>query len=289
MQYERPRALDEAIALGAEFDFEAKYVAGGTAVVLMLQQGLIDPTVLIDLGHLEDVPGITAIEQRDDLIRVGAGVSLTEVARAPVIREWLPDLARAAALVGNVRVRNAATLCGNAAEADHSSDPPAVLVNRGAEVVVVGPNGERREPVESFLVDFLTTTLAPGEIVVALEVPVTEDSTARYTKFRSRSTEDRPCVSVASLAVVGPQRTIDSLHVTVGATTPRPVRLDEVTTALVGRVLDRTTAAEVASSYRAHIEPVSDSRGSAWYRSEVIEVEVRRSLEALAESHGGRS
>ena len=283
MDFRRPASLSEAVGSAVELDGEAKFIAGGTAVILMLQQGLIAPTALISLAGLEDVPGYATIVEHDGILRIGAGVHLTDVASAPSVRRTAPDLARAASQVGNIRVRNAATLCGNIAEADHSSDPPAVLVNRDAEVVIFGPDGPRREPVSDLIVDFLTTTLGPAEIITGVEIPVRVGERSRYDKFRSRSTEDRPCVTVAAAVVTDAAGAVTDLRVTVGAATASPVRLDDVTAGAHGAPMSAEVAAEVAAAYRARIEPLTDARGSSWYRSQVIEVQVRRTLERLAQ------
>lgn len=278
----RPSSVAEAVAVGAEMGYDGKFVSGGTAVVLMIQQGLIAPTALVDLRGLADVPGWGLIEQTEaGRLRIGAGVTLTQVAQAPQIRSALPDLARAVAVVGNVRIRNAATLCGNVAEADHSSDPPSVLVNRDAQVVIVGPQGERREPVATFIRDFLTTSLAHGELITAIEVPVSAGERAVYRKFRSRSEEDRPCVGVAASMSTGPDGTLSHLAITVGASTPCPHRLDDVTRAMLGRRLDGEIERELAAACAASVSPIEDARGSSWYRQRVIEVEVARALEQL--------
>jgi len=282
MDFQRPTSLGEAVECAADLDGGAKFIAGGTAVILMLQQGLIAPEALISLAGLEDVPDYDAIVEEDGRLRIGAGVRMSDVAASPHVLRGAPELAHAVHQVGNIRVRNAATLCGNIAEADHSSDPPAVLVNRDAEVVIFGPDGFRRESVSELIVDFLTTTLGPADVITGVEIPFRPGERSRYDKFRSRSTEDRPCVTVAATLVADDAGALTDLRVTVGAATARPVRLDDVTAAALGSPMTAEVAAEVAAAYRARIEPLTDARGSSWYRSQVIEVQVRRTLEQLA-------
>lgn len=281
MDIQRPASLREAVQCAAGLEGEAKFIAGGTAVVLMLQQGLIAPAALISLGGLEDVPDYRMVFEEGGRLIIGAGVLLSDVASSPHVLRSAPDLAHAVSQVGNIRVRNAATLCGNIAEADHSSDPPAVLVNRDADVVIFGPEGYRREPVSELIVDFLTTTLGPADVITGVEIPFRTGERSRYDKFRSRSTEDRPCVTVAATIMTDAEGIVTDLRVTVGAATAQPVRLDEVTAAAVGSRMSADVAAEVAAAYRGSIEPLTDARGSSWYRSQVIEVQVRRTLEQL--------
>lgn len=282
MDFQRPTTLGEAVDCAVERDGAAKFIAGGTAVILMLQQGLIAPETLISLAGLEDVPEYRTIVEQDGRLRIGAGVTMTDVSSSPHVLRGAPELADALRQVGNIRVRNAATLCGNIAEADHSSDPPAVLVNRDAEVVIFGPDGLRRERVSELIVDFLTTTLGPADVIIGVDIAIRPGERSRYDKFRSRSTEDRPCVTVAATAVTDEAGVLTDLRVTVGAATAQPVRLDDATDAVLGSPLTAEVAAEVAAAYRARIDPLTDARGSAWYRSQVIEVQVRRTLEQLS-------
>lgn len=275
-----PTTVAEACDLLAADPYGTKAIAGGTAVTLMLRQGLIAPDRLVSLAR---IPGFAGIDMNDGAIRIGAGTTLTTIAASPLVREHLPSLAEAAGRVGNVRVRNVATLGGNLAEADYASDPPAVLVSLGAACDVQGPGGRRRLPAEDFVTGFYSTALEPGELLTDLVVPAPADRHAVYLKYVSRSSEDRPCVGVAARVdlrggVVG------ELDVVVGAVASRPQRLPELTRTAAGRPLDDATIAAIADGYRAGVEPMGDPRGSSWYRGEMIAVFVRRALATLAQT-----
>jgi carbon-monoxide dehydrogenase medium subunit len=282
-----PATLAEAAALGREHGWDGKFLSGGTAVVLMLQQRLIHPDVLISLRGLTDVPGWRQITVSGGHLVIGAGVSLSEVADSPAVRRIAPSLAVAASVVGNVRVRNAATLGGNVAEADYASDPPSVLVDLGAEIEVRDDTGTRVVAAADMFTDFFTTDLRAGEIVTAVRVPLPHpDTRSSYTKYRSRSAEDRPCVGVAASLRLG-GGTVELLDVVVGAVAAVPQRWPEITAAALGRPLDRGLAGEIAAGYAEAVDPLDDVRGSAWYRREMVRVMVRRSLESLAGLPGG--
>ena len=285
VQYVEPTTLSEASELARELDVDAKFVSGGTAVVLMLQQRLIAPSVLIGLQAVQDVAGFRDIVTEGDSVRIGGGVTLEQVARSPVIRKLLPSLADSCAVVGNVRVRNAATLAGNVAEADYASDPPAVLTDLGATVDVRTGTGGRTVPVADVMTGFFSTSLESHEVVCAITVPVPQAGTAAaYLKYKSRSSEDRPCVGVAASArhVEG---VTQSLSVVVGAVAPTVQRFPEVTATVIGQPLTSAASAEVAAAYASAIDPIDDARGSAWYRRRMVEVYVRRALAVV----GGRS
>jgi carbon-monoxide dehydrogenase medium subunit len=151
------------------------------------------------------------------------------------------------------------------ADADYASDPPAMLCALDARVVARSVRGEREIAVEELITGYYETSLAPDELIVEVVVPRAD--AAVYRKFRSRSHEDRPCVSVAAA------RTGDGTRVVVGAVAGRPQRFPELSAL--------AEPATVGSAYADAIEPISDVRGSAAYRRRVIEVEVRRALEQL--------
>ena len=278
--------LEDAIAALERYGDEAKVVAGATALTIMLQQGLIAPSAMISIGGID---GLRGIERSDDALTIGALTTHREVELSPIVRDALPTLATTFGVVANVRVRNAATVGGVVAEADYASDPPAMLVALDAEVDVVGPNGDRSLPIRDFLLGFYETALEPSEIVTRIRVPLLPAGSASvYEKFTTRSSEDRPCVGVAAVVRLEADGvTCADLRVAVGAAAEIPQRFDEVEAGVRGRALDEEAAAAVADQYAERIDPLSDMRGSDWYRREMIRVWVRRAIIRAAESVQG--
>jgi carbon-monoxide dehydrogenase medium subunit len=170
-------------------------------------------------------------------------------------------------------VRNRATVGGVLADADYASDPPAMLCALGARAVARGPAGEREVPLEELITGYYETSLRPDELIVEVRVPRADR--AVYRKFRSRSHEDRPCVSVATALAGG------ELRVVVGAVAGRLQQFPDMCAAASGEPPGLQLAGEIAASYARAIDPISDVRGSAAYRRRVIAVEIRRALEAL--------
>jgi aerobic carbon-monoxide dehydrogenase medium subunit len=257
-----PASLDEALALRAEHGEGATVVAGGTFVAILMNQGFLAPAALLSLGGVEELRGI-AVENGE--LRLGAMTTHRAVERSAAVCEGWPVLARAFALVASPRVRNQATVGGVLADADYASDPPAVLAALGARAVLRSPRGERSVPVGELIRGYYETCIEPDELLVEVRVPP-QPARATYRKFRSRSSEDRPCVAVA--AVRG-----DRLRVVVGAVAEVPQEFPD---------LCDGEPAEVAAGYAERIEPLSDARGSAAYRRRVIAAEVRRAVEAVA-------
>jgi carbon-monoxide dehydrogenase medium subunit len=276
--------LAEACGL-ARADPDAKFISGGTALVLLLRQRLLAPTVLVGLRTVGDIPRWRDITADDGWLHVGGAVTLSEIATSAVARRHAPSLARAAGLVGNLRVRNVATMGGAIAEADYAADIPAALVSLGAVIEVSDGASARAVPVADFLLDYFATDLAPHEVVTGVRLPLAPVGTVTsYLKFNSRSAEDRPCVVVAASAVMtGPEAR--SLDVVVGAIGPTPQRWPDVLAAATGGRLEEA-AATVADGYAAACDPLEDIRGSAWYRRDLVRTLVRRAVLSLAQGGG---
>jgi carbon-monoxide dehydrogenase medium subunit len=281
----RPQSIAEAAALLAEHGDDAKVVAGSTALTIMLRNRLIDPAVLVSIGG---IAGLAGREVSDGVLRLGALATHRQVERDPVVRAALPVLADTFAVVANVRVRNAATVGGVMAEADYASDPPAVFLGLDAVVVAEGPAGVRRIPAAEFFVAFYETSLAHDEIVTAVEVPLPAAGTgAVYEKFVTRSSEDRPCVGVFAAARPDGKGGYTGIRVSVGAAAEIPQRFTDLEALGEGTDLSADVCRAIADGYAGRIETLDDVRGSAWYRTEMVRVWVRRALEGARAQAAG--
>jgi carbon-monoxide dehydrogenase medium subunit len=270
-------SVDEAIGTLEHYGDGALVVAGATAVTIMLQQGLIAPAALISIGSID---GLRGVERDGNALRIGALTTHREVVDDPLVQEALPALSRTFGVVANVRVRNAATVGGVLAEADYASDPPAMLRALDAEVEVVGAAGSRTIAIGDFILGFFETALEPGELVTGVRVPILPAGAgAAYEKFTTRSSEDRPCLGVAAIVRLDQATSACSdVRVAVGAAAETPQRFPEIEGAAQGRELDDRLATEIAERYAERIDPISDMRGTSWYRTEMIKVWVRRAI-----------
>ena len=281
-----PTTLDGAIALLGEYGDEAKVVAGATALTILMRQRLTAPAALISIGS---IPGLDTIEERDGAIRISAMVRHRDVELSELIRSRIPVLAETFGKVANVRVRNAATVGGVLAESDYASDPPSVFVALDAEIEVRGPNGDRTIPARDLFVAFYETAIEPDEIVTAVRVPVPPaGSGTAYHKFVTRSSEDRPCVGVAALVQLAADGTVADLRVAVGAAAETPQRFPQTETLAVGQTLTPELTGRIGDAYADAIDTLDDMRGSAWYRTEMVRVWVRRAIATAADAAAGR-
>ncbi len=278
-----PTNLAKATALLAEHGADAKIIAGGTSVVLMLRQRLIAPSVLISLGR---VSGYDFIRHDEDGLHLGALTRLRDAERSQVVYQFCPALAHTFSVVGNIRVRHQATVGGNLAVADYAADPPAMLMALDARVKIVGPETTREVPLSEFFLGFYTTVLDPAEIVAEVIIPSLPNSArAAYFKYTSISAEGRPCVAVGAVADFDSNGRCQDLRIAVGAAVETPQRLADVEALAHGQTLTEELVAAIAEGYVRMLDPLSDVRGSAWYRREMIRVFVRRALEEVRDGH----
>jgi carbon-monoxide dehydrogenase medium subunit len=267
-----PASLEEALALRAEHGEDATVLAGGTFLGILANQGLISPPAYLSLGAVGELRGIAV---RDGELHLGAMTTHSEVERSDAVREAWPVLARTFRLVASPRVRNQATVGGVLADADYASDPPAVLCALGARAVLRSARGERAVAIDELILGYYETCIAPDELLVEVVVPRAPER-ATYRKFRSRSSEDRPCVAVAATRDGG------RVRVVVGAVAEVPQAFGDVCALADDAPLEPALCAEIGRRYAERIEPMTDARGSAAYRRRVTAVEVRRALEELA-------
>jgi carbon-monoxide dehydrogenase medium subunit len=183
--------------------------------------------------------------------------------------------------VASPRIRNQATVGGVLCDADYASDPPTLLVALGARVRLQGTSGEREVLLADFIRDHYDTALADDELLVEALVP-RPPAHATYFKFRSRSSEDRPCVGVAVAAELDADGRCTNLRVVVGAVSGKPQEFPDACVIALGARMTIDVATEIGRRYAARASTLSDVRGSSAYRSRLIAVLVRRSLEPLA-------
>jgi carbon-monoxide dehydrogenase medium subunit len=269
-----PATVEEAVAALA--DEEAVAVAGGTSIGLLVGQGLLAPSVLVWLGR---IPEMAEVAVRDGSLVLGAGVTLWDLAAHPDVRRHLPALADAAGSVGNVRVRAVATVGGALVHADPRQDLPPVLIAYDAHVEVAGPGGRRHLSVDELATGFMSTSLAPGEVVTSVVVPLVADRRGLYRRFTPGSSDDYPTVGVAAAVTVA-EGNIVGARVVVGGAGPRAFLISEAD-ALIGTPVYRAPLARVAAGAAAQAEPVDDRLGSAAYKRRMAAVWVRRVLEEL--------
>jgi carbon-monoxide dehydrogenase medium subunit len=215
--YERPDMLADALALMADADGAARPLAGGTDLIIRIRDGSIRPRTVVDVKGIAEFSRDIRIE--DGWLRIGARTTMTDLLRDDRIRRDYTALAEAAAYVGSVQIRNRATLAGNICNASPAADTAPALLALEARVVAVGQRGRRVIPLDDFFVRSGVTTLAPGELVEAIEMPV---RSGRRGSVHARRTRRRGHdLASVTLAVAIDEDGVT--RVSYGSVGPRPV------------------------------------------------------------------
>lgn len=278
--YYRVHTVDEAAARLAELGEDAKVLAGGQSLVPMMNFRLVRPSALVDISR---VSGLDGILRDGDSLTIGALVRhRTLEALAGQRAAGYELIARAARYVGHFPIRARGTFGGSVAHADPAAEWCLLASAFDASVICRGPHGTREVAVDEFFSGFMTTALAPDEIVTAVRFP-RPWSRASIQEFARRHGD------FAIVAVVAALRCDDGAcgeaRIAVGGVDERPVRAREAEAALSGAQLGEEAIAEAAEAAAQEIDPVGDIHGSAPYRRELTKVLVRRALrEAMGDA-----
>jgi len=273
----QPQSLAEASDLLVKHGDDARPIAGGTTLVILMKQRAVYYPCLVDL---QSIPGLDGISEERDGIRIGALATHGAVERSSVVRNSMPVVAEAFGKIGNVRVRQTASVGGNLAHADYRLDPPPALLALEAEVSIFGPKGSRAIPLRDFFRGMYETALEPGEILVDVKIPfMPEGSKAVYLKYSALSANDWPCLGVAALLAKDNGRCRE-LRLALGGVAMTPVLIRGLEFAR-GLNLSDAVVDEVLGKVDGQISPFSDLRGSEWYKRQMVRVFVKRAIAQL--------
>ena len=268
--YKRAASAAEAIALVSEYGDDAKFLAGGHSLLPLMKLRLAQPSVLVDIGRVDD---LSYIRDAGDHIAIGALTRHMDVEKSPILAQHAPLLAHAASHVGDPQVRHRGTIGGSIAHADPASDLPATTLAMGATYVVQGPSGTREIAASDFYLGFLESALAADEMLTEIRVPKMNGAGWSFQKFNRRA-QDWAIVGVAAWRQNGSSGVA---LVNMGST---PILATSVSQALSSGA-SITEAAELAV---AEAEPQADLNASVEYRTHLAKVLVRRALEAASAS-----
>ena len=263
--YVRAGSAEEAIALIGEHGEDAKFLAGGHSLLPLMKLRLAQPSVLVDIGRVDD---LSYIRDAGDHIAIGALTRHMDVEKSPLLAEHVPLLAHAAGHVGDPQVRHRGTMGGTIAHADPASDLPATTLALGATYVAQGPNGTREIAAADFYQGFLESALAADEMLTEIRVPKMGGAGWSFQKFNRRA-QDWAIVGVAAW-----RRNGDSgvALVNMGST---PI----LATSVSGALAQGASVSDAAQLAAEEAEPQSDLNASPEYRVHLAKVLVRRALE----------
>jgi aerobic carbon-monoxide dehydrogenase medium subunit len=263
--YQRATSADEAIALLGQHGDEAKLLAGGHSLLPMMKLRLAYPSVLVDIGRLDD---LSYVRDAGDHLAIGALTRHRTVETDELVAAQAPLLARVTSQVGDPQVRHRGTIGGSIAHADPASDIPSALLALNGSVVAKGPGGERVIAATELFTGFLESALAPDELLTEIRIPkVGAQAGFSFQKFNRRA-QDWAIVGVSAQRVNGGAQVA---LVNMGST---PLRATAVEQALA----QGASAADAAEAAPEGTEPPSDLNASVEYRQHLARVLVRRAL-----------
>jgi CO/xanthine dehydrogenase FAD-binding subunit len=281
--YHQPATIEEAIALLARYGGEAKLLAGGQSLMPLMNFRLARPAALIDLNA---IAALAYIREVDGHIMFGAMTRQRTIEFSPTVRQRLPLLAEATALVGHLPIRTRGTIGGSLAHADPAAEYPAILMALDGTVVARGPRGERTLGAAELFESYLTTSLRPDELLAEVRLPAMLEGAGFAFEEFSRRHGDFAIVGIAAMLAGQGERCASARLVTAGAG-PVPTRLREAE-----EILERegcsASAIEAASRRAAElVEPDTDIHASAAYRRNLTRVLTGRALRRAVARMGG--
>ena len=278
--YHAPTSLSETFDLLNTYGEDAHLMAGGTALILLLQQGLVQPGHVVGLRGVKELQGIQRTP--DGGLQIRAMATHRQAETSADVKAYCAALANNFSRVATIRIRNQGTVGGNLAHADPAQDPPPMLIALGASAVIASKSGERKIPLDEFFTDFFETAMQPGEVLLSVDLPPLPTNTrVTYKKFLPRTQDDYATVSVAAALRVGQDNTCEDVRIALGAAATTPVHARNVENALRGQRLDAQKIKDASALVRDEVDPLDDLRGSAGYKREMARVWTQRALQEL--------
>ena len=282
--YHAPATVEGAIALLTRYGGEAKLLAGGQSLMPLLNFRLSRPAALVDLNA---IPSLAYIREENGEVRFGAMTRQRTIEFSPLVRQRLPLLTEATALVGHLPIRTRGTIGGSLAHADPSAEYPAVLAALDGTVVVRSPRGERALRPSELFQSYLTTSLGPDEILVEVRLPAMAAGAGFAFEEFSRRHGDFAIVGIATMLVGDGQHCATARLATAGAG-PVPMRLRSAEEILERDGLSEAAVEAAARRAAELVEPDSDIHASAAYRRNLTRVLTGRALRRAKARMGGR-
>ncbi|HXT35759.1 MAG TPA: xanthine dehydrogenase family protein subunit M, partial [Chloroflexota bacterium] len=261
--YQAPSTVAEAVALLQQNE-DAKVLAGGHSLLPMLKLRLSQPSLLVDIGRIEDLKGIT---EENGALRLGAMTTQQVIQDSDLVKKVCPLLAETASHVGDQQVRNRGTIGGTLAHGDPAADQTAAFLALGGTVTAMGPNGERTIAADDLFLDMMTTAVEPDEVLVSVSVPSQPArSGSAYEKF-ANAASGYAIVGVAAVVTLDEQGACKGARVAITGAGSKATRALGVEGALVGHRLDDAAIAAAAEHAAEGLSLMSDLHASEEYRA----------------------
>ncbi len=277
IRYEAPQSLEAAVELLSNVNGLARVLAGGTDLLIQMRSGQVVPGLLIDIKGISEMRAITA---ENGGFRFGAAVTCMELVEHAALATTWPGVTDAVKLIGSIQVKGRATVGGNLCNASPAADSVPALIAAGAIARIVGPKGRREAAVEDIPVGPGKTSLAQGEIVTSIFLPLRPPGSGdAYLRFTPRTEMDIAVVGAGVNLTLDEKGVCSQARVSLGAVAERALLVPEAAAALIGSKVDADALKRLAAAASAACRPISDKRGTQEFRIKIAAVMARRAAE----------
>jgi len=274
-EYFAPQTVEEALSLLSQFKEEAKIIAGGQSMLVVMRQGLLAPEYVVDIKGITDLDYMNYDEKEG--LRIGALTTHRTIERAPIIEKHFKVLSEMERNLATIQTRNWGTIGGNLCHGDPSGDPAPVLIALDAKLKLKNPSGERIVPMEGFSKDMLEVDLEPDEMLIEIQVPAPRLHMGTAHEKLMVMQGDAGLVGAAVSITLKPGNGIcEDARIVLSNAASIPLRAKEAEKRLIGKVINDHLLAEAGEIASAEADTPSDIHASAEYRKEMIKVFVRR-------------
>ena len=281
-EYFAPKTVEEALSLLSQYKEEAKIIAGGQSMLVVMKQGILAPEYLIDVRGISALDYIN-YDEREGL-RIGALTIHRAIEKAPVIRNGFGVLAEMENSLATIQTRNWGTIGGNLCHGDPAGDPAPVFIALNAKLKLASKGGERTIDMEEFSKDYLEVALEPDEMLTEIQVPTPPPHTGTAYEKLMVMKGDMGIIGAAVLITLSPKNGVcQDARIALSNAGSVPLRAREAEKRLVGKVINDALIAEAGEAASAEADPPSDVHGSAEYRREMVKVFVKRAARKALE------
>ncbi len=279
-EYLAPKTLKEALTLLDKYKDEAKIIAGGQSLLILMRQGLVAPEYLIDIKGISELDYIKSDAKAG--LKIGALTTHRTIEKSRLMKNGFSVIAEMERKLASIQTRNWGTIGGNVCHADPAGDPTPVFIALKATLTTTSLKGKRDMPIEDFCLDYFETALKTGELLTEIQVPAVLPHTGTaYTKFNIIE-NDMATAAVAVSITLGSANTCQDVRIALGACAPTPLRARRAEEVLRGQKITDSLLAEAGQVAAAEADPVADISASEEYRRELVKVLVPRvSKEAI--------
>jgi carbon-monoxide dehydrogenase medium subunit len=275
-QYLAPKSIDEAVKAHSAANGKARFLAGGTDLLVQIKSGIKKPNLVIDIKKIVELNSI--IEVSDNEFKVGAAVSGANLNRNKKFANLWPGVLEAFRLIWSEQIQGRASLGGNLCNGSPAGDSVPALVAAGCNVTIAGPNGSRNIPIETFHTGPGKTVLENGEMLVSINFPKrAANSGDAYLRMTPRTEMDIAVVG-CGVNITMENGICTNARVSLGAVAPTPLLINEASDIMVGTDINSDIIQRVSKICMEACNPINDKRGTIDYRTKVAGVLFKRTV-----------